>query len=193
MSQPSAPSIYPDLPKDVDGFRLQKIDGVRKEIQRERSNREQTYKKYKKVITALSYTETLAEVVGIAAGSTGIVAIAGGITAPLGLAFEGVAIGCGAATLIVKYFNSKLKVKARKHDSIRVLADSKLNSIDDIVSQALEDGSVEQEEFQCILSEQNKFFKMKDNFRAKKSVDIQDQNPNETEKKELIQKLLNLK
>ena len=43
-------------------------------------------------------------------------------------------------------------VKARKHDQIRVLAESKLNIIADSISTALTDDKISEEEFRLILS-----------------------------------------
>ena len=187
MPEPSAPKIYPEL-ENVDAFRMQKIEDVRKEIQSERNKREKTYRKYKKIIHILSYSESVAEVAGMTAGSVGIAALAGGVTAPLGLVLEGIALGCGATSLALKYFNSKLKPKAKKHDEIRVLADSKLNSISDVISQAIEDGHIEQDEFKMITEEQKKFIQMKEEIRNKRVPnDIQE--IIEKEKKELLQKL----
>ena len=62
----------------------------------------------------MSYSETVAEVVGVVAGAVGIAAIAGVVTAPLGFVLEGVAIGCGGASLSFKYANSKSKPKVKK-------------------------------------------------------------------------------
>ena len=51
--------------------------------------------------------------------------------------------------------------EARKHDQIRVLAVSKLNSIADRISAALTDDKISEEEFRLILSEVDKYNQMK--------------------------------
>ena len=48
-----------------------------------------------------------------------------------------------------------------------MLAKSKLNSIETLVSQALIDMELSHEEFITILKEKNKYEKMKDNLRSK--------------------------
>ena len=48
-----------------------------------------------------------------------------------------------------------------------MLAKSKLNSIETLVSQALIDMEISHEEFITILKEKNKYEKMKDNLRSK--------------------------
>ena len=171
MTEPSAPKLYPDLQENITttitthGFRLQKINEVQKEIQMGKNNREKTYKKYKKVIKTFSITETITELVGVASGSVGIAALAGGVTVPIGLVLEGLAIVCGGGSLLTKYVNSKLRPKAKKHEDIRILAESKLNTINELISRAIEDGNIDEEEFKLVLNEQKKFMEMKEAIR----------------------------
>ena len=56
--------------------------------------------------------------------------------------------------------------KKKKHDKILLLAKSKLNSIETLVSQALIDMEISHEEFITILKEKDKYEKMKDNLRS---------------------------
>ena len=51
------------------------------------------------------------------------------------------------------------------HDKIVMLAKSKLNSIETLISQALIDMETSHEEFITILKEKDKYEKMKDNIR----------------------------
>ena len=55
----------------------------------------------------------------------------------------------------------RLQAKARKHDLIRGLAESKLNIIVDRISVALDDDKITEEEFRLILSEVDKYNQMK--------------------------------
>ena len=56
--------------------------------------------------------------------------------------------------------------KKKKHDKILLLAKSKLNSIETLISQALTDMEISHEEFITILKEKDKYEKMKDNLRS---------------------------
>ena len=56
--------------------------------------------------------------------------------------------------------------KKKKHDKILLLAKSKLNSIETLISQALTDMEISHEEFITILNEKDKYEKMKDNLRS---------------------------
>ena len=53
--------------------------------------------------------------------------------------------------------------KKKKHDKILLLAKSKLNSIETLISQALTDMEISHEEFSIIVKEKDKYEKMKDN------------------------------
>ena len=59
-------------------------------------------------------------------------------------------------------YNKKQK---EKHDDILMLAESKLNSIETLVSQALIDMEISHEEFITIFKEKGKYEKMKENVR----------------------------
>ena len=67
--------------------------------------------------------------------------------------------------------NNKLlnitRKKKKKHEKILMLAKSKLNSIDTVISQALIDMDISQEEFITILKEKDRYEMMKDNLRNK--------------------------
>ena len=55
--------------------------------------------------------------------------------------------------------------KKKKHDKILMLAKSKLNSFETLVSQALIDMEISREEFITILNEKNRYGKMKGNIK----------------------------
>ena len=52
------------------------------------------------------------------------------------------------------------------HDKILILAKSKLNSIETVISQALIDMNISHEEFVTILKQKDKYEKMKGNLRS---------------------------
>ena len=56
--------------------------------------------------------------------------------------------------------------KTKKHDKILMLAKSKPNIIETLVSQALIDMEISHGEFITILKEKDKYEKMKDNLRS---------------------------
>ena len=69
-------------------------------------------------------------------------------------------------TGIVKKLLNITRNKKKKHDKILMLAKSKLNSIETLISQALIDLDISHEEFVWILKEKDKYEKMKENLRS---------------------------
>ena len=63
-----------------------------------------------------------------------------------------------------------MRKKKKKHDKILVLAKSKLNSIDTLISQALIDMDIKLEEFITILKVKDRYKMMKDNLKNKNGV-----------------------
>ena len=60
-----------------------------------------------------------------------------------------------------KLVDRRLQAKARKHDLICGLAESKLNTIADRISVALKDDNITEEEFRLILSGVDQYSQMK--------------------------------
>ena len=70
------------------------------------------------------------------------------------------------AGIIKKLLSTTIKRK-KKHDQILMLANSKYNSIEALISQALNDINISHKEFITILKEKDRYEKMKDNIRDK--------------------------
>ena len=68
-------------------------------------------------------------------------------------------------TGIIKKLLSIARNKKKKHDKIFMLAKSKLNSIETLVSQALIYMEISHEEYVTILKERDEYEKMKENFK----------------------------
>ena len=67
---------------------------------------------------------------------------------------------------IIKKLLSITRNKNKKHHKILILAKSKLNSIEALVSQALVDMEISHEEFMAIFKEKDKYEKIKENVRS---------------------------
>ena len=59
------------------------------------------------------------------------------------------------------------KLKATKHANIRHLADAKLNSVLNIISKAINDNIISDEEFKLVTDEMNKYNVMKEKIQSK--------------------------
>ena len=74
---------------------------------------------------------------------------------------------CFYTTGIIKKLLSTTIKKKEKHDQILMLAKSKYNSIEALISQALNDLNVSHEKFITILNEKERYERMKENIRDK--------------------------
>ena len=63
-------------------------------------------------------------------------------------------------------------MKQEKHDAIRLLAQSKLDSIADIISQAMQDGDISSIEFHKVLQEVQKYRKLKADIRDRTKAKV---------------------
>ena len=68
---------------------------------------------------------------------------------------------------IVKKLLDITRKKKKKHDKILMLAKSKFNSIDTLISQALIDMDISHETFITILKEKDRYEMMKENLKNK--------------------------
>ncbi len=87
------------------------------------------------------------------------------VATPIAIALGGVSAGCGLTAASCKFVERKLQGKIRKHDEVRTLAESKLNSVSDLISKALDNNEVSDGELQTILAEQAKYHRMKKSIR----------------------------
>ena len=88
------------------------------------------------------------------------------IGAPVGIASASLTLIFSLTTGIIKKLLNIPRNKKKKHDKILMLAKSKLNSIETLISQALIDLDKSHEKFIRILKEKDKYEKMKENLRS---------------------------
>ena len=82
---------------------------------------------------------------------------------PVGIESASFTLIFSLTTGIVKKVLSTTRNKKKKHEKIFMLAKSKLNSIETLISQALIDMEISREEFVTILKENDEYEKMKEN------------------------------
>ena len=164
--------IYPQLPNNVDpsssvNFRLQKSSEVLQNLEKEIKHYEEVRKKYNRargICTKISVSGGLISVIlsagGLGTSLTGFGAIVGVPLGVIGGFFGGLSVGFGFAS-------KKLSNKVSKHEQTAAIAKSKLNTINDLVSKALKDNVISDQEFSIILAELEKFQKLKLEIRQK--------------------------
>ena len=150
---------------DVDKYRLDKINKIRDYFNNEIKKRKDIIKKLNKYLVSFDYLDKIfiglsasfgtlsiasqATVIGIPAGITG---------ATLTLIFT---IGTGISKSLLKVTTKRKK----KHNKIIALAKNKLNTIDTLLSSALNDSRISHEDFTNIITEKNIYESIKENIK----------------------------
>ena len=94
-------------------------------------------------------------------GGSSIAAFASGVGLPVGIALSGTSL---LLSLVTPITWKSFKI-FEKHNAIKLLAQSKLDSIGNIISQAMEDGDISPTEFHKVLQEVKKYRKLKADIR----------------------------
>ena len=156
--------LYPTLPsapEEASAYRLQKISELEKFLECERDARCVMYKKYKRGINVIDGVDTAMACASLGLGASGIGLLTTVIAAPVVIGLEVAAGACALVGIAGKFIGRKLRVKAQKHSQIRMLAESKLNTVLDHISMAMRDGVCDENEYKLILDEVDKYRKMK--------------------------------
>ena len=94
-------------------------------------------------------------------GGISIATFASGVGLPMGIALSGTSLLFSLATTITRKSFKIFTVKQEKHDAIKLLAQIKLDSISNIISQAMQDQDISPTEFHKVLQELEKYRKLK--------------------------------
>ena len=150
---------------DQTQFRIDEIKKIESYFNSEINQRKLTSKKLSKYVSTFNYINKILIVLNATTGGICIISHASVVGAPVGIASTGFTIVFALATAITKKLLKTTKNKKKKHDKILMLAKSKLNNIESLVSKALIDMDLSHKEFITILKEKDKYEKMKENVR----------------------------
>ena len=114
----------------------------------------------------IDYIDQALIVLSATSGGVSIISFTSIVGTPIGIASASLTLFFSLTTGIVKKLLNITRNKKKKHDKILMLAKSKLNSIETLISQALIDMEISHEEFITILNEKDKYERMKDNLRS---------------------------
>ena len=147
-------------------FRLSEIIGIENYFYQEINQRKSCSKKLNKYITAFDYIDKILIVLRATSSGVSIISFASIVGAPVGIASARLTLIFSLTTGIVKKNTEYDKKQKEKHDKILMLAKSKLNSIETLISQALIDLDISHEEFVRSLKKKDKYEKMKENLTS---------------------------
>ena len=168
--------IYPDLnptaPQQPQTYCLNKLSEIEAYFLHEIEVREEIAKKIKRFNTITGIVDTGLIKSTVITGGISIAAFASSAGLPVGIALSGTSPLLSLTTAITRNSFKISTVKQEKHDSIKLLAQSKLDSIANIISQAMQDRDISPIEFHKVLQEVEKYRRLKADIRdqAKTSV-----------------------
>ena len=152
---------------DQTEFRLNEITEIENYFYQE-INQQKTYsKKLSRYVTIFHYIDKILIILIATTGGTSIISFATNIGAPVGIASASFTLIFSLTTGIIKKLLNITRNKEKKHNKILMLAKSKLNSIESLISQALNEIEIRPKEFITILNEKDKYERMKYNLISK--------------------------
>ena len=119
-------------------------------------------KKLSKYIAVFDYIDKTLIVLSATIGGISIISFTSVIGIPAGIASESFTLIFSLTTGIIKKLLKVTRKKTKKNNKIVMLANSKLNSIETLISQALIDLDISHEEFKIIVNEKERYDRMKE-------------------------------
>ena len=155
-------------------FRLSEITGIENYFYQEINQQKSYSKKLNKYVTIFDYIDKILIILSATTGGISIISFTTAIGAPVGIVSASFTLIFSLTTGIVKKLLNITRNKKKNHDKILMLAKSKLNNIDTLISQALIDMNISHKEFITIFKEKYTYEKMKENIRDKNEHKIQE-------------------
>ena len=126
-------------------FRLDEISKIENYFHKEINQRKSCSKKLSKYVAAFDYIDKILIVLSATTGGVSICLFTSVVGAPVGIASASFTLIFSLTIGIVKKLLSTTRNKKKKHDKMFMLAKSKLNSIEALISQALTDMEISYE------------------------------------------------
>ena len=152
---------------------FEKIDEIQEILIAERDKRNELCIKYNRGVNIISVIDNCLGVTAIGLSITGVSLLSTIVAAPAVIGMEAVSIVVGLLRVLGNRAIKKISLKIEKHEKIAMLAVSTLNTISSLISKALSDNSISDEEYLLILLEFDTFIRMKEDFRIKSKTRLE--------------------
>ena len=139
-------------------------------------NKKTYSKKLSRYATIFDYIDKILIILSATTSGISIISFTSVIGTSVGIVSASFTLIFSLSTGIIKKLLNMTRKKKKKHNKILMLAKGKLNSIESLISQALNDMEISHKEFITILNEKDKYERMKYDLISK----------NEDEKQEII-------
>ena len=107
-------------------------------------------------------------------GGISIAVFSSGVGLPVGIALSGTNLLLSLATAITRKSFKIFIVKQEKHDANKLLAQGNLDSIINIIPQAMQDGDISPTEFPIVLQQVEKYRKLKDDIKNQTKAKVKE-------------------
>ena len=145
--------------------RLDEINKIRDYFDNEIKERKDIIKKLNKYLVSFDYLDKIFITLSASFGTLSISSQATVIGIPAGITSASLTLIFTIGTGISKSLLKATKKRKKKHNKIIELAKSKLNTIHTLLSSALNDSEISQEEFSNIITEKNIYENIKENIK----------------------------
>ena len=148
---------------DQTKLRLHEIKNIENYFINEVNERKSYSKKLNKSITIFDYIDKILISLRATTSGISIISFTSVIKISVGIVSANFTLIFSLSAGIIKKLLNMTRNKKEKHDKILMLAESKLNSIETLILEALNDLNITHEEFKMILNEKDKYERMKYN------------------------------
>ena len=155
---------------DLTKYRLDEINEIKDYLNSKIKERKDIIKKISKYIAAFDYANKVFITLSASFGTLSIASYATVVGILAGIAGASLTLIFTVTTSVVKTLLNITRKKKKKHNKIITLPRSKLNIIENLISQALIDFEITHEEFSKIIYEKNNYEQIIDNIKSVKSI-----------------------
>ena len=150
---------------DVNRYRLDEINKIRDCFDNEIKERKDIIKKLNKYLVSFDYLDKIFITLSASFGTLSIASQATVIGIPAGITGASLTLIFTIGTGISKSLLKVTKKRKKKHNQTVVLAKIKLNTIDTLLSSALNGSKISHEDFTNIITEKNIYENIKENIK----------------------------
>ena len=149
----------------VNKYRLDEINKIRDYFDNEIKERKDIIKKLNKYLVSFNYLDKTYIILSASFSTLSIALYASVVGIPAGITGASLNLVFTLGTGISKSLLNLTKKRKKKHNKIMILAKNKLNTIDTLLSSALNDSKISHEEFSNIITEKNIYENIKENIK----------------------------
>ena len=153
---------------DINNYRLNETNKIKDYFDNEIKERKDIIKKLNKYIVSFDYLDKIFVTLSASFGTLSIPSYAVVVGIPVGIAGSSLTLIFTIGTGVNKSLLQITKKRKKKHNKIITLAKSKLNTIETLLSSALNDSKISHEEFSSIITEKNMYENIKENIKETK-------------------------